>query len=174
MTDLVNKGLDAYAIYKLCGFAIIGFCLVSICSIITYKNYYLLEWKNTTANIINSSCEKYNKIENNKSVINYNCSLDIEFSDNNTIIKAKHNIDSAKLYNVGETINIKYNPKKPTEVVNSSDSYIVYIGSGTTVIGLIMLILGCYGIKYCMKNNCAVLGGIFATTDVIQSVSTRR
>lgn len=167
-SNIVEKGLDYYAIYKLVGLCFCGFLLVIICSYLTYKNYDLIKWQNVDAKIIQGSCERYNNIENNRTVIRYKCNLDIEFSYNNTIINTKYNNDiSYKAYSIGDTIKLKCNPKNPSEVMDDTDSYIVY-GVGT-VIGCIMWCIGCYGAMYCMKNNCAVLGGIIATTDVIQS-----
>jgi hypothetical protein len=143
-----------------------------IFSVVTYTKYDLLKWPSINATITGSKCEQYNDKINKKIVIRYKCNLDIEFIHENKVIKTTHLItDSNKLYNVNDNIKIKYNPKNPLEVINNSDSNIVYIGSGITLAGCIMFVLGCSGMFYCMNNNCAILGGIFATSDIIQSLN---
>lgn len=142
-----------------------------IFSIITYKKYDIVNWPNTNARITNSICSQYNSKSDDIIVTNYKCNLDIEFLHNNNTIKTKHIIAESKVpYNIDEYIQIKYDPNNPLDVINKSDTSIVYIGSIVSFIGCILFILGLYGLIYCKNNSCEVLGGIFVTNDVITRI----
>lgn len=170
MSNIIKEGFDLYAIYRLCMSCTIGLILMVIFTYVTYTKYDLLKWPIANAVIKSSKCEQYKTTINKKSVIRYRCNLEIEFVHNNNIIKTNHKInDSIKQYNINDNIKIKYNPKNSLEVVNNSDSNIVYIGSGLSLLGFLMFTIGCCGMIYCMNNNCAILGGIFATQDVIRT-----
>ena len=129
---------------------IIGIVLIVLCikGIISSNKY-----NNTTvATIIDADCNKINT----EDTIKYNCSLDVNYTIDNTKFENNINTTSSYKYKVGDTLNLGYNKNDKNDI--SLDFKIIRWVSIIGIILITMIMIGTYANLYIVRKNKTIAG----------------